>query len=201
MNNILILGVGGAGCAIAQAIHTATGVPAVAVNTDRKALQSLAADVFVETLLLGSKRCTGRAANVPFLCCLSAEESHAELTALITGSRLLIIAVGLGGGTGTGALPVIVQLAQAQGIAVLVAATLPFAFETARRETALAALSELEAKGVEVLIHDLKQADKYSSPEFIFAQKNMAIAQDVVGWFRQGLSLEVTKETSCDCSV
>jgi cell division protein FtsZ len=185
MKKILIVGLGGAGCAIAQAVYKLTGIRAVAVNTDSKALQSLAVDAFFETLLLGSKLCTRRAANVPALGRRAAEESLVELNGLLKNSHFLVVTVGLGGGTGTGALSILLQLAQAQGMEILVAATLPFAFETARRETALAALSELEATGVEVLIHDLKQADKYSPPELIFAQANMEIAQDVAGWLRQ----------------
>lgn len=195
MKKILIVGLGGEGCAIAQAVYKLTGIRAVAMNTDSKALQSLTVDAFVETLLLGSKLCTGRAANVPALGCRAAEESRVELNALLKNSHFLGVTVGFGGGTGTGALPILLQLAQAQGMEILVAASLPFAFEAARRETALAALSELEATGVEVLIHDLKQADKYSSPEFIFAQENMAIAQDVADWLKQKQRNQIYQES------
>jgi len=196
MNDVLIVGLGGAGCSILSQIKIAMGIRKVAINTDRKALQSLGTQSFSETLLIGSKSCRGFAANVLKRGRHAAEESRAELSALLTGTRSLIIVAGLGGGTGSGALPLIVQIAQAQNIEVLVAATLPFSVETARREIALATLNELKEGGVSVQTHDLALADKASSVDMVLEESYRDIEQIIVKWMQQDQLLKMPHTTN-----
>ena len=196
MNDVLIVGLGGAGCSIVSQIKMAAGIRRVVIDVDRKALQSLDTQFFSETLLIGSKSCGGLAANVPKRGRRAAEESRAELDALLTGTRLLIIVAGLGGGTSSGALPLIVQIAQAQNIEVLVAATLPFSAETARREIALATLNELKDGKVSVQIHDLALADKASSVDSALEESNRNIEQIIAKWMQQDHPLKMPHTTN-----
>lgn len=196
MNDVLIVGLGGAGCSIVSQIKMAEGVRRVAIDTDRKALQLLDTQSFFKRVLLGSKICGGFAANVPKRGRRAAEESHAELGALLTGTRLLIIVAGLGGGTGSGALPLIVQIAHAQNIEVLVAATLPFSVEAVRREIALAALSELKDGGVGVQIHDLDMTDKASSVDMALEESNRDVEQVIAKWMQQVHPLKMPHKTN-----
>jgi cell division protein FtsZ len=184
MNDVLIVGLGGAGCSIVSQIKMAVGVRKVGLNTDRKALQSLNPQSFSETLLIGSKICGGLAANVPKRGRRAAEESCAELSALLAGTRLLIIVAGLGGGTGSGALPLLVQIAQAQKIEVLVTVSLPFSVEVVRREIALVALNELKDSGVSLQIHDLALADKACSVNMALEKSNRDIEQIIAKWMQ-----------------
>ncbi len=185
MSGVLVAGLGGAGCAIASRIHNVTGCLTVAINTDRKALQSIDGKVFSEKLLIGPKLCGGFSASGMTTGRRAAEESWAELNALLVDSSQLVLVAGLGGGTGTGALPVIIQLAKAQELEILVAVTLPFCLETTRREVSLAALAELKATSVHVQVYDFDQADRNSPPLMIFEKADMEIAQNIVCWLER----------------
>jgi cell division protein FtsZ len=61
---------------------------------------------------------------------------------------------GLGGGTGTGALQVAVELPSLREKRLVIAVTLPFSFEKARRDAALDALTELQSRNPGTLVYD-----------------------------------------------
>ena len=149
MENLLVVGVGGAGCELAAKFGGSWRT--LAVNTDSSALEKSGLD---GKLPIGSSVCNGQPAGTPMRGRLAAQESLGELKDSLKGWGVLVLVAGLGGGTGTGAVPVIVDAARSLGIDVVVALTLPFEFEDKRRSLALEALSELRVGGVTVLVHD-----------------------------------------------
>jgi len=188
MNDVLVVGVGGAGCDIAQHVHATIGGRAVAINTDGKALSK---SLFTERLLIGPKLCGTNGANTPQRARRAVEESSEELLALFAGARSLILSAGLGGATGTGAVPIIAQLALAQGLEVWAAVTLPFVFERSRREVALAGLAELRATGAKVIVHDHAEISEIVDTEInlglteVLDRAGRALAIDLYDQFTQ----------------
>lgn len=151
MNDVLIVGVGGAGSHLASYLQTALGNPAVVINTDKKSLEKSA---LTWRVLIGPKTCGGYGANVPARGRRAAEESSEDLESILKGTRKLVLVAGFGGGTGTGAVPVIAKLARDRGMDVIAAVTLPFEVEDVRRKHALNGLRELKETGATVLIHN-----------------------------------------------
>lgn len=193
MKDILVVGLGGAGCSIVSQIKMEMGSRSIAINTDRDALQLLDAQSFSETQLIGPIACDGLPAGAPEVGRRAAEESLTELTSLLAGARLLIMVAGLGGGTGSGALPTIVKIAQSHNIEILVAATLPFGFEGARRQFAFATLSELKEAGVKVQSYDLDTCDKSSSALEVFDVAKQELEKMIVTWVQQAKVLNLHK--------
>ena len=133
MNNdpseILVLGVGGAGCnALKYLMDNAIyNMAFVAVNTDRQSLSVFDRNC---TMLIGANSTFGRGTGGdPELGKRAAEENIEEIKSLFFGKNLLIILVGLGGGTGTGAAQVIAEEAKKADLLTLVFATMPFSYE------------------------------------------------------------------------
>jgi cell division GTPase FtsZ len=62
MDDLLMVGVGGAGWRIASYLQKAVGCPAVAINTDKKSLEQ---GPLARQLLIGLRTCGGYGANVP----------------------------------------------------------------------------------------------------------------------------------------
>jgi cell division protein FtsZ len=149
---ISVIGVGGAGGnAVANMMASnIQGVDFVVVNTDAQALRASPAERILQLgrtttqgLGAGSRAAIGKAA---------AEESLAEIEAILDGAHMCFIAAGLGGGTGTGAAPVIAKAARAKGILTIGVVTRPFAFEGKKRaDAAEAGLEELQ-RHVDTLI-------------------------------------------------
>lgn len=151
MEEVVVIGIGGGGCDIAGAVHAVLGGRAVAVNSDADALERCA---LPERLLIGPRPRAVGAVVALVSGRRAAEEAREALVALLGDARQVVVAVGLGGRTGTDAAPVIVRLALERGAQVVVAATLPFAFEGQRQAHALAGLEALRALGVPVVLHD-----------------------------------------------
>ncbi len=126
-STMLLIGVGGAGSAIARGINRAFG----------EALHYLAADTDAATgqfggpfVLLGGNRLSGRGAGGNLVQArLAAEDSIQMLDEHLEGIRLAVIVTALGGGTGGGATFEAVKHLSALGIPSIVFATMPFTFE------------------------------------------------------------------------
>ena len=86
MNDVLVMGVGGAGCSIADHVHSMIGCRVVAINTNKK---SLDISSIKERLLIGPRECSGYSAHVPARGKRAAEESSEELKSLLCDTRLL----------------------------------------------------------------------------------------------------------------
>ncbi|NHK29054.1 cell division protein FtsZ [Parvularcula flava] len=130
---ICVIGVGGAGGnAVNNMIESQLeGVEFVVANTDAQAVGLALAEHKIQ---LGTGVTKGLGAgSQPQIGKAAAEESLADVMALIEGANMLFITAGMGGGTGTGAAPVIAQAAREKGILTVGVITKPFHFEGARR--------------------------------------------------------------------
>ena len=134
-SSLLLLGVGGTGATTVRGVRRAYGSELRALIVDSDASTGSASDL--PFVLLGGDRLAGRGAGG-----LSAEARAAfldkpdVLDPHIAGVRTAIIVTALGGGTGGGATSEIVKHLSSRGIASIVFATLPFAFEGEDRANA-----------------------------------------------------------------
>lgn len=137
--NIMMVGVGGAGCnAVLRLMYSdITCANFVAVNTDAQALLDIRRtalerkpNVRVRLLQIGKKNTGGQGAGAdPSVGQKAAEESEEEITNMLKGVQLCFIVAGMGGGTGTGAAPVIARIAKNMDILTIGVVTKPFDFE------------------------------------------------------------------------
>lgn len=130
---ILLVGLGGAGCAMVARL--APGLPAdvqvLRVDTDAR----LVADGGPGAVLqVGRAQTRGMGTGgEPALGSVAAEAEEAALRRAFTGVPLVVLVTGLGGGTGSGAASVVARLAAEAGATVLAFATMPFSHEGERR--------------------------------------------------------------------
>jgi cell division protein FtsZ len=139
-------GVGGAGGRLAATALRAAGDPRPCVVADTDG-EALAASGGAATVLLGRTSSRGLGAGGDMdRGRRAAEEAGAEFAATFRGADVVLLFAGLGGGTGGGAAPVAARVAREAGALVIGFATLPFAFEGARRaRQAQEALEELRS--------------------------------------------------------
>jgi cell division protein FtsZ len=151
---ISVIGVGGAGCncinrMMKKGLKTAQ---AVAVNTDARHLQVVAAH---KKILIGKNITKGLGAGGSPDVSRKCAESDAEMLKKEIGeNELVFVCAGMGGGTGTGASPVIARLAKEQGAIVIGMVTYPFALERSRLKTAQAGIRELASVADTVVVID-----------------------------------------------
>ena len=129
---LLLLGVGGAGTAMLRGILRAYGsdIRALAIDTDAQTGGS--GDI--PFLPLGGNRLAGRGTGgQPASARAAFQDTPTILDTALDGVRTVVIVTALGGGTGSGATGEILKHLHTMGIATLVFATLPFAFEGAER--------------------------------------------------------------------
>lgn len=131
---IKVIGVGGGGGnAIARMSDDfLRGVDLVAINTD---IQDLDCCVAKRKIYIGRNLTRGLGTGMnPELGRQAAEESQAEIAAILEGADMIFLTAGYGGGTGTGALPVVAEIAKDLGILTVAVVTKPFAFEGFERQ-------------------------------------------------------------------
>ena len=134
-SSLLLIGVGGTGAAAVRGVRRAYGPTLRAIAVDSDASSGSSTDL--PFVLLGGDRLAGRGAGG-----LSAEARAAfldnpeVLDAQLEGVRTAVIVTALGGGTGSGATSEIAKHLASQGVASIVFATLPFAFEGEDRSMA-----------------------------------------------------------------
>ena len=130
--SLLLIGIGGAGSAMARGVGRAFGgeLDFVAVDTD--ALSGNAGGRFV---LLGGERLSGRGAGGDVVMAkVAAEDSIGALDEHLEGVRMAIVVTALGGGTGSAATLVVLKRLASLGISSIVFATTPFSFEGDERQ-------------------------------------------------------------------
>lgn len=154
---ILLVGVGGAGCALVGQLASALppAIRVLAVDADAAAL---AASGVADQVQVGRAVLRGLGAGGDTRLGASAAEAElAELRRWLAGPPVVVIVTSLGGGVGGGAAAVCAGLAAESGALVLGLATLPFSHEGEQRQVAareaLVALN-LKAHGVVVLRND-----------------------------------------------
>jgi len=127
---ILVLGLGGAGCAsIARmAPNAPEGMSFAVMDCDAQTLETCS---HIESRVVVGKGITdglsaGGDIEMGRRC---AESSITPIETLLSGVDLLLVVVGLGGGFGSGAAPVIARMARTAGAHSLFFTVLPFDFE------------------------------------------------------------------------
>ena len=134
-SDVVIVGLGDAGCQIVDQINSAgVGNAVIAVvNTDSKSLANSKAAV---KLQIGANHTDGLGAGGDVeLGRRAAEDDMAMIGGLFSNAKLVFLIAGLGGGTGTGAAPAVLAAAASVGAVTLCFVTLPFKFEGRQRRT------------------------------------------------------------------
>ena len=130
--SLLLMGIGGAGSAMARGVERAFGeeINSVLVDTD-----ALSGDTGGRFVLLGGERLSGRSAGGDVVRAkVAAEDSIGALDEHLEGVRMAIVVTALGGGTGSAATLVVLKRLASLGIASIVFATTPFSFEGDERQ-------------------------------------------------------------------
>ena len=150
---ITVIGCGGSGSntisrMMEEGIH---GAKLIAINTDAQHLIRTHAN---QRILIGRQRTRGLGAgSIPQIGEEAALENEQEIRAIVSGSDMVFITVGLGGGTGTGCAPVVAKAAREEGALTIAIVTLPFASEGAiRMENAEAGLERLRDMADTVIV-------------------------------------------------
>lgn len=129
---ILLIGVGGAGCAIAHGVSRAFGETMRHVLCDTDAVSARENSRFI---LLGGDRLSGHGSGGDIAQArLAAEDSKHAFNELLEGVRLAVVVTALGGGTGGGATIEILKHLKQVGVPGIVFATIPFSFEGEERQ-------------------------------------------------------------------
>ena len=130
-STMLLIGVGGAGCAMARGVRSAfgDGLRSLMVDTDSRSGEGGGAFA-----LIGGERLSGRGAGGDVVAArLAAEDSLQAVDDQLDGVRLAVVVTALGGGTGGGGTLELVKRLSGRGIPTCVFATTPFAFEGENR--------------------------------------------------------------------
>lgn len=144
-SSLLLLGIGGSGCAIVRGVRRAYGASLKALTVDTDA--SSGSSTEVPFVLLGGNRLAGRGTGgLPAEARAAFLDNPEVLLPHLDGVRTAVIATALGGGTGGGATNEIVKYLSTKGILSIVFATYPFSFEGEERvSAAIAAASTIES--------------------------------------------------------
>ncbi|KAL3788905.1 hypothetical protein HJC23_002659 [Cyclotella cryptica] len=183
---IKVVGVGGGGCnAVDRMLDTrVTGVDFWAINTDAQALgRSKAKGARVLNIGSTATRGLGAGGN-PEVGRMAAEESRAEIAAVVEGTDLCFVTSGMGGGTGSGAAPVVAEVSKEAGALTIGIVTKPFRFEGRRRmRQAVEAIGRLrEHVDTVIVVSNDRLLDII--PEDTPMNRAFAVADDIL---RQGV--------------
>ena len=125
---LILIGVGGAGAAMTRGVLRAFGGGIRALILDSDAQSGGNGDVPFS--LLGGNRLAGRGTGgQPASARAAFQDDPALLDPALTGVRTAVVVTALGGGTGGGATGELLKHLHTLGIATLLFATTPFAFE------------------------------------------------------------------------
>jgi cell division protein FtsZ len=132
-SSMLLLGIGGSGCAAAREIkRSPVGESMRVLTIDTDAVSGGYNDV--PFVLLGGNRLAGRGTGAqPAAARAAFQDSSSILDAYLQGISIVVIVTGLGGGTGTGATSEILKHLHTLGIVTILFATTPYKFEGEER--------------------------------------------------------------------
>jgi cell division protein FtsZ len=143
-NDILVIGIGGSGGRLVDALAACApeAVRTAMIDTDAAAL---AASQAISKLQIGSHVTNGQGTGGDAGLARRAATDDAEIIrGLFSDARLVVVLAGLGGGTGSAVTPEVIKAAGLSGTPTLCVATQPFAFEGAPRAAlARAAVPEI----------------------------------------------------------
>lgn len=143
-SSMLLIGIGGAGAAIARGVNRAFGGNMRHLLADTDAATGQDGEPFV---LIGGDRLSGRGSGGDLVSArMAAEDSLGGLDEHLDGVRLAVIVTCLGGGTGGGATYEALRHLATRGLPAIVFATTPFTFESDQRQR--------NARGIMSMIED-----------------------------------------------
>lgn len=156
---ILLIGVGGAGCAIAHGVSRAFGESMRHVLCDTDAVSARENSRFI---LLGGDRLSGHGSGGDVAQArLATEDSRHAFDETLSGVRLAVIVTSLGGGTGGGATLEILKYLRQVGVPAIVFATLPFSFEGEERQR--------RARGITAMLEEVAGAAVFAPLDSLIA--------------------------------
>lgn len=150
MSDLILLGLGGAGCAMAQCLKRRLSAEAAAINTVVTPMQA----GFDRQLILNTDAVEWPAVASAKHVEAALDGASGQLASLVDGRRHVVLMAGLGGLTGSIASMWLAQQCLASGASVSAVVTMPFEFERSRRVFAARKLAELEALPVRLVLHD-----------------------------------------------
>lgn len=166
MDDILIVGCGGAGCTILRDMEDAICVPVVYIDSNCKSsIQMVPDDI---------SGCFGDTS----LATTIALDNTDAIRESMAGHRVVMVFSILGGGTGTGMMPVIIRCARECGCRVVSVVGIPMVFEEDRRERALRALPDIVSISDRMLILDIESAQRMN-PDVKFRNILMMVARSI----------------------
>lgn len=132
---VVIVGVGGAGCNVVSTFYeTMCPIDTIAINTDKAALSKTSAD---EKLYICKDVLHGEGARGEQILGKRCADIHRdEIRQALAGYNVVFVIGGLGKGTGSGAMPVVLDIAKAQGSITFAIAINPFSFEGVSKQAA-----------------------------------------------------------------
>ena len=165
-----LIGIGGAGCAIANHVHAVLGGCLVHIN----ACDDIAEERADVTCIALPTRPRGYR-NDPDVCqCV--EGARDELIGLLSVPGPVFLFAGLGGAIGSGAAPAVARLAAELGIDVAGMVTLPFAYETRGVAVAEKAIALLRLACSPLFVHDHDNASRAAANANLSMHQLLALA-------------------------
>jgi cell division protein FtsZ len=162
-NNILVLGLGSAGCSIVRRLNLMEGYPIHTLVADREKEyleQSLSPTIFLLKSSYFPPSSFGLCGGNPDLIDLysrAVENAWPDLASLTGSPGMCFIVAGMGGNMGTGAAPVIARMMKEKGTIVIALVTLPTSFEKSRRLRAEKGIKKLMKNTHATIVLDLNQ--------------------------------------------
>src|SRR3990172_5965698 len=182
---IKVIGCGGAGNNMVTWLYKRgiKGAEIIAVNTDQQHLKISEAD---KKFIIGKELTRGLGCGgFPQKGAEAAQESIAELKAVLKDADMVFVCAGMGGGTGTGSAPVVAQLCKDMGAIVIGAVTMPFSIERARIEKAEFGLEQLRKGADTVIVIDNNRLVQIAGNLPI--QQAFAVANELVSTMIKGI--------------
>jgi cell division protein FtsZ len=180
-NTPLLIGIGGAGCNIAEQVHAVVGGRLGRVNAieDIQPAWPVASTVALPTGRRGIRdtREVGK----------SAEVERDRLAQLIHGAPQVVLFTGLGGAMGSGATPVIARVAAECGCGVAVFVTLPLALETRAVVVAEKSLAAIRVVCPAINIHDHEVASRDKANASLNMEALLALSVSAAVGYSRGL--------------
>ena len=171
MENLpLLIGVGGAGCCIAEQVHAIVGGRLARVNAaeDIQPAWPIESTVALQV----ARRGTRVAREVS----QAAETQSNRLAEIFRKTPHVVLLTGLGGAIGSGATPVIARQAAQSGRSVAVFATLPLAIEADAATLAVKSIADIRASCPAVRFHDHEAASCYKANANLSMNALLALA-------------------------
>ena len=154
ISDLLLMGVGGGGCALVRSIAAKSNVAIKALGVDTDAASNCQSEIdSFDFLLIGGARFSGHGTGGDAVNGrLAVQDDFKNLDSFFEGIRMVVVVTSLGAGTGGGSTPEILKYCHECGITTLCLATQPFEFEGPSRVEAAQRVVALLEESADTLI-------------------------------------------------